>query len=215
MGVNPELNDLQKEVTRQRILETGYRLFAEKNIERVKMTDVAEAGGIGIATVYRYYPTKTALVLAISTWTWEKYLNETVRKLDVREVTAAEEYEYLLDSLLELYRSNKALLRFNQFFNIYIEHEEAVPAEAMRPYFAVVDILAARFEAMFRKAREDHTLRTDVPPKEMLLASIHLMLAAVTRYAVGLVYDGGRDPEKELVLLKNMLLREYTLVGGT
>ncbi len=215
MGVNPELNDLQKEVTRQRILETGFRLFAEKTIEKVKMTDVAEAGGIGVATIYRYYPTKTALVLAISSWSWGKYLNEMVRKLEEREATAAEEYEYFLDSFLELYRSSKALLRFNQFFNVYIENEKDVSAEAMRPNIAVVDVLTARFEAMFRKAREDHTVRTDVPPKEMLLASLHLMLAAVTRYAVGLVYDGGQDPEKELVLLKNMLLREYTRGGGT
>ena len=36
-----------------------------------------------------------------------------------------------------------------------------------------------------------------------------LMLAAVTRYAVGLVYDAGVDPEREILLLKKMLLREY------
>ncbi len=214
MAVNPELNDLQKEVTRQRILETGFRIFAEKTIEKVKMTDVAEAGGIGVATIYRYFPTKTALVLAINTWCWEKHLNEMVRKLDTREATAAEEYEYLLDAFLELYRTNRALLRFNQFFNVYIENEEDVPADAMRPFLAVMDVLAARFEAMFRKAREDRTVRTDVPPTEMLLATVHLMLAAVTRYAVGLVYEGGSESEKELILLKKMLLREFTRSGG-
>lgn len=215
MGVNAELNDLQKEVTRQRILETGFRLFAEKTIEKVKMTDVAEAGGIGVATIYRYYPTKTALVLAISTWAWEEHINKMMRKLEEREVTAAEEYEYFLDSFLELYRDNKALLRFNQFFNVFIENEKDVPAEAMRNYIAVLDVVTAWFEVMFRKTQTDHTIRTDVPQKEMMLASLHLMLAAVTRYAVGLVYDGGQDPEKELVLLKSMLLREYTLGGGT
>lgn len=36
------------------------------------------------------------------------------------------------------------------------------------------------------------------------------MLAAVTRCAVGLVCEGGEDPEKELILLRNRLLREYT-----
>lgn len=215
MGVNAELNDLQKEVTRQRILETGFRLFAEKTIEKVKMTDVAEAGGIGVATIYRYYPTKTALVLAISTWAWEEHMNKMMRRLEEREVTAAEEYEYFLDSFLKLYRDNKALLRFNQFFNVFIENEKDVPAEAMRNYIAVLDVVTAWFEVMFRKTQTDHTIRTDVPQKEMMLASLHLMLASVTRYAVGLVYDGGQDPEKELVLLKNMLLREYTRGGGT
>ena len=61
-----------------------------------------------------------------------------------------------------------------------------------------------------RRAQQDGTLRTDVSAKETLLSSLHLMLAAVTRYAVGLVYQDDYDPERELILLRNMLLREYT-----
>lgn len=40
---------------------------------------------------------------------------------------------------------------------------------------------------------------------------IHIMLAAVTRYAVGLVYVVPcTNPEDELVLLRSALLREFT-----
>ena len=209
MGVNPELNELQKEVTRQRILETGFRVFAEGTIEKVKMSDVAKAGGVGTTTVYRYYKTKPELVLAISTWAWERYLDQVIRKIDSVEVTAAEEYEYFLDTFLDMYRNHRNLLRFNQFFNVYVQNEE-IPLEVMKPYFEVVKKLEDRFAALYERAEKDHTIRTDIPAKEILLTSMHLMLAAVTRYAVGLVYEGGMDPEKELVLQKNMLLREFT-----
>ena len=209
MGVNPELNELQKEVTRQRILETGFRVFAEGTIEKVKMSDVAKAGGVGTTTVYRYYKTKPELVLAISTWAWERYLDQVIRKIDSVELTAAEEYEYFLDTFLDMYRNHRNLLRFNQFFNVYVQNEE-IPLEVMKPYFEVVKKLEDRFAALYERAEKDHTIRTDIPAKEMLLTSMHLMLAAVTRYAVGLVYEGGMDPEKELVLQKNMLLREFT-----
>ena len=209
MGINPELNELQKEVTRQRILETGFRIFAEGTIEKVKMSDVAKVGGVGTTTVYRYYKTKPELVLAISTWAWERYLNQTLRQIDPSKVTAAEEYEFFLDTFLDMYHNHRNLLRFNQFFNVYVQNEE-IPPEVMEPYFKVVKNLEARFSALHEKAKKDHTVRTDIPAKEMLLTSTHLMLAAVTRYAVGLVYEGGIDPEKELVLQKNMLLREFT-----
>ena len=62
MSTNPELNTLQKELTRTKILEAGFRIFAEKTIEKVTMTDVAEAAGVGVATVYRYYKTKPELM---------------------------------------------------------------------------------------------------------------------------------------------------------
>ncbi len=208
--MNPELNELQKEVTRQRILETAFRVFADRTIEKVKMSDVAEAGGVGVATVYRYFPTKPALVLSVSTWAWERYLTESDRKMKNLKGTAAEKYERFLDAFLDLYSNHRALLRFNQFFNVYIENESSVPAEAMQPYINVIEELSGRFEEIYRLAEKDGTLRTDVSARDILLPSLHLMLAAVTRYAVGLVYEDGRDSKQELVLLKDMLLREFT-----
>ena len=45
----------------------------------------------------------------------------------------------------------------------------------------------------------------------MLSFTFHVMLAAVTRYAVGLVYVSEQaDPEKDLCRLAKMLLREFT-----
>lgn len=36
------------------------------------------------------------------------------------------------------------------------------------------------------------------------------MLAAVTRYAIGLVYEKDSESYKELILLKNMIMREFS-----
>ena len=211
MGFNAELNALQKEVTRQRILEAGFRLFAEKGIDKVTMTDVAQEAGIGVATVYRYYSTKAALATGISARTWEQFAIPVIREAERRSMTAAEEFSYFLDSFLDLYRKRKDLLRYNQFFNNYIQHEQST-AEAMQPFNDVMTQVAGRFHVMYEKGRRDGTLRTDVPENEMFFASLHLMLAAVARYAAGLVYDGGLDIEKELLLQKNMLLREFTQI---
>ena len=38
---------------------------------------------------------------------------------------------------------------------------------------------------------------------------LHLMLAVVTRYAVGLVYNEESDPEEELLMQKDMLMRRF------
>ena len=46
--------------------------------------------------------------------------------------------------------------------------------------------------------------------KAMFLSIVHLMLAAVTRYAIGLVYEKDSESYKELILLKNMIMREFS-----
>ena len=211
MGVNPELNALQKEVTRQRILEAGFRLFVDNNIDKVTMQDVAAAAGVGVATVYRYYSTKPALAMAVSAWIWARYEAETAILVEMRhDATAADEFEYYLESFLDLYRNHSDMLRFNQFFNIYIE-QESVSADEMQPYTDVVTRIAQRFAVIYQHALKDGTMRTDIPGKDIFLATLHIMMAAITRYAVGLAYEGGADKEAELVLLKNMLLKEFTI----
>ena len=199
--------------TKEKILEAGFRIFAEKTIDKVSMNDVAEAAGLGVATLYRYYSSKPVLVLEICTWAWEKQIRRTLRSLDeIAKYTAAENLNYFLDVFLDIFQKNKDILRLNQFFNVYIHSGEVSP-EMIKPYRRMIDALSERFHAIYEKGKADGTLRTDIPEAEIFSGTLHLMLAAVTRYAVGLVYDTGIEPERELLLLKKMLLREFTSVG--
>ena len=75
----------------------------------------------------------------------------------------------------------------------------------------MIDGLEKQFHIIYDKGVQDHTIRTDIPEKKMFSTTLHLMLAAVTRYAVGLVYqpDEGFDDIAELEVLKEALLQKY------
>ena len=49
----------------RRILVAAARQGAEKGLERVQMHDVAREAGVAIATLYRYFPSKTHLFTAL------------------------------------------------------------------------------------------------------------------------------------------------------
>jgi len=49
--------------TRQRIEEAGLRLFTTEGFSRVTMERVAHEAGLGKATLYRYFPSKEALLM--------------------------------------------------------------------------------------------------------------------------------------------------------
>lgn len=202
------------EETRQKILETSFALFSHKSIDSVSVGEVAKACGMSEMTVYRYFSSKPDLVVAVSTWIWTRFLErkqENRPRPGFQNKTAAQEFDYYLDSFLELYRNQRDLLRFNQFFNVYICAEH-IGSETLSPYRDMINGLKKRFHIIYEKAALDHTVRTDVPEHEVFRATLHLMLAAVTRYAVGLVYSDESEEEtmNELLMLKKALLREYT-----
>ena len=84
----------------------------------------------------------------------------------------------------------------------------------MQPYIQIIEELSDEFHAVYQKAMSDGLLRTDIPEKTMFSSVLHIMLAATTRYAAGLVYVMGTDPEDELVFLRNAILREFIQETG-
>ncbi len=198
---------------RTELLQKGYELFSTKSIEAIGMRDVAKAVGCGSVSAYRYYGSKPDFVVAVATWKWEQFREENQKRranADIEEKTAAEIFEFYLDSFIELYRSHRDLLRFNQFFNVYVQSEH-IDAEILKPYRGMIERLKGQFHGMYLKAMQDETLRTDEAEEKMFSKTLHLMLAAVTRYAVGLVYtpENGFDAMEELETMKEMLLERY------
>ncbi len=58
------LRDRKKEASRKRIIHTAEELFAAKGIDATTMDEIAALADVSVATVYNYFGTKTALILA-------------------------------------------------------------------------------------------------------------------------------------------------------
>ena len=102
-----------------------------------------------------------------------------------------------------------AIGAWKYYFNSFLANEQISP-EQKQSYTNVVDDLKKAFHGLYEKGMRDRTLRADLPESVMFSSSFHIMLAAVTRYAMGLVYvEENKDPERELFLLEEALLRMY------
>ena len=212
-----EISKPKMVIKRNAFLDAAYELFSKGTIESVSMQDIADASGYGVATLYRYFYSKPVLVVAVAVREWEKYTESYGKKKSgskLKEMTGVNRLKFFLDSFVELYKKHKDLLRFNQFFNVYVQSED-IDDETMEPYRKVIGGLKEQFHALYEKGMEDKTLRADIPEDKMFSTTLHLMLAATTRYAVGLVYKPakGFDAVEELQTMVDMLMLRYKAAG--
>lgn len=210
---NLERDELEMSERRERMLETGFRIFAEKGIEAVPMQDVAQACGLGIATLYRYYRNKLAFVIAIGAKKWEEFFREVEAEFERRGgelMNAAEELDFYLNAYILLYREHPDMLRFNQNFNGYVQHEQATD-EQLGDYLRAAEPFAKKFHRVYEKGVRDGSIRTDEPEQIMFNTTMHIMLAVAGRFAQGVVIrtDDPEDLTKELMILKRMILSQY------
>ena len=212
---NAERDEIEMAERREKLLATGFRLFAARSIEAVKLQEIATASGIGIATLYRYFKTKTDMVIEIGVKKWQEYYIEEEASFVRRggaAMTAAAEMAFFLDCFIDLYRNHQDLLRFNRNFDNYVKHA-GCSAEQMRPYNEAVNVFADKFHALYRKAQADGTLRVPVSEKRLFVNTMYTMLSVAAKYAEGLIYppDETRDMTEELTLLKQMILDYYVI----
>jgi AcrR family transcriptional regulator len=58
----------QKEATRQRILDAAGRLMQDRDLEESSFAAIAEEAGVKERTIYRHFPSKSALIEALCVW---------------------------------------------------------------------------------------------------------------------------------------------------
>ncbi len=179
----------------------------------VTMPEIADASKVGRATLYRYFASKQDLVMAIGTRKWEeaiKAYRSSVPAERIAQMTAGENLRFFMDSFLDLYRNHQDVLRYNYNFNSYMRYA-AVPREKQQSYLLMIEHLRTQFHRVYVRGLTDGTLNTQIGEDEMLSSIFHIMLAAVTRFSIGLIYtpENGSDPEKELVILEELLLSRF------
>lgn len=212
---NAKKDELEMKARQELMIEEGFRLFSDRGIESAGMQEVADACHLGIATLYRYYGSKLSLVLDIGVKKWEEYadhIREQQLNQNVGSMNAAQELAFYLDFYMDMYKNHRSLLRFNQYFNNYVQHEGATRKQ-LEPYLASINALKKMFCTIYEKGKKDGTIRTDMSVDKMFASTSHIMMAVGVRYAQGLIYDGENETDRteEYALLKRMILREFVL----
>ncbi len=95
---NPEgLRERKRRETRQRLAETGLRLFLEKGYEQTTLDEIAEAAGVSRRTVFHYFDHKGDILLA-----WKSGLGEAMRAAILEERPDRAPLDVVLSALQRL-----------------------------------------------------------------------------------------------------------------
>jgi AcrR family transcriptional regulator len=107
----PERRDAA--ANRELILETAQRLFAERGVAEVNMTEIAEAAGVGKGTLYRRFANKGDLCLALMDDQLTSFQNELLdqmRQMSAEGISRLEQLAHFLDRLVYFNETHMPLL---------------------------------------------------------------------------------------------------------
>jgi AcrR family transcriptional regulator len=180
-----ETIDRHRSAVRDAILDTTAALATEHGVASVTMTRVAEETGIGRATLYKYFSSIEAILLA-----WhERQVNAHVTHLTA-VVSGTEDATARLQTVLETYALMTHRHRGNALAATLHSGEHIVRAQHQ---------LASMISGLLDEAKAAGAVRTDVASRELSAYCLHALGAAATlpsatavRRLVMVVLDGLR-----------------------
>ncbi|SED22377.1 DNA-binding transcriptional regulator, AcrR family [Rhodococcus pyridinivorans] len=109
-----EPNSAEQHARYDRIIDAAAHLGAMKELERVRMQEVAELAGVAIGTLYRYFPSKTHLFVAVMV----DQIDRMGIHLSRRSQSSTSPVDVVYDALLQ---ATRALVRTPLLANAMIQ----------------------------------------------------------------------------------------------
>lgn len=127
---------LEKEARKTEVIKVAATIFKETGIENTKISDIADAAGIGVASMYRYYKTKPDIVIATGIYLWQTEVAqflEDLKRIDYDKLSGYEQMVKILSIFKTMVLEKKALLSYLDEFDNYVV-KERVTKERLKDY---------------------------------------------------------------------------------
>ncbi len=198
--------------TRQRrlqaVIDAAERVFARKGIDKSTMQDVATEACIGVATVFRFFPKKEKLVVAVATKIMEEVLAE-LKAVAAMPETSLRKLEILFDSSIKLLErkdssSAKLLENFESYAAQFTE-----PLDDISVFNAVYRQISGVFATIVKQGKQDGSIRTDLSIPETMSTVMNTFALLARKLSLQkniLVVEQDLDPAEQLQILKHIFL---------
>lgn len=162
-------------------------LFLEKGIDAVKMTDIADNCGIGVASLYRFFETKTEIVIRAGRILWErvnadflKYLDKDVSK------TGLDRLVYILGYFKKVYEKQKSFIKFLDDFDRLMLMEK-VDSSHLEAYGNSIVNIYEPINNAYEMGVKDGTIRKVEDLKVVYAAVTHSLMALCQKFIRGAI----------------------------
>ncbi len=190
---------------KERIIQVAAQLFLNDGLDNIRMTDIAEASGIGVASLYRYFETRTAIVIAAGTILWKDiqlqftdYFSSSAKDCNGLEMVS-EQFRFML----KLYHERPDFIRFLDSFDRLVLAEN-VPASILAGYEESILNLKDLFLNACKTGVKDGSIRSGLDYEKLYMTAAHAMNALAEKTARGPILEGDDftniDEEPSMIL---------------
>ncbi|MFF2176586.1 TetR/AcrR family transcriptional regulator [Lysinibacillus sp. NPDC058147] len=198
----------QKQQRRQNIIHIAKNLFLEQGVQNIQMQDVAAATGVGIATIFRYFPKKEYLVIAVANTITDEMATD-IGQIVKQTVPAYEKIEQILDYYIS--GTKDPQLRLAKFFESFDLYEKigTESTEQYAEYLFARSKLASILLTLAEQGKQDGSLRLDVDLDVFIITmvqnfSLFTFKSSLTTHDTNLSTLLSTD--KQLTMMKDVFL---------
>jgi AcrR family transcriptional regulator len=198
-------------------IECASRLFLERGIAAVKMTDIADAAGMGVATLYRHFSTKTAIAASSAIVMWSR-LMETYEELVATEAYASLDGAGRLETLLSTYCDQCV---YQPGFAAFLDELDRlmlagdVARETIDSYTQQLGGAYHHFEEAYRLGLADGSIARETDFPLFYRSVAHALLCVASKLSRGEVLptDDFSHARDELTCITDMAIRSLRIQG--
>ncbi|MBT2617255.1 MULTISPECIES: TetR/AcrR family transcriptional regulator [unclassified Bacillus (in: firmicutes)] len=196
-----------KELRMQSIIEAAEQVFTRKGFEKATMQDIAEEVNIGIATVFRYFPKKEKLIVAVASRSVSSRITifQEIRNMPI---TGIEKLEKLFDYFISLPEKDRESTKLLEAFENFAAQSEE-PLEDIKNYNDSLHEVSQIFFNIISDGEIDNSIRSDIPLRDTV-SSITNMFAIFSKklslHQDIVMLESDVDPNRQLLITKKILI---------
>lgn len=155
-------------------------LMLENGIINLKISDIAKRVEVGEATIYRYFGTKTNLVIEVGIALWSDIYDE-MKKIIIKG-TGYETVKGFFNFFLEGYKNQKDVFRFLDEFDSLMAKEN-VSKETLKEYDESLLKSKKLYDRGFEQGVIDNSINENIDQDEYYYTTTHMVLGICKKLA--------------------------------
>ena len=168
------------------IVEKALEIFCDKGIDNTKVTDIAKAADVGVASVYRYFKTKADIAIEVGIKFWsdiKEEFNSIYSELELENKSGLEEFKKSGEFFLKLYNEHPDLLKFLHDLDTFLVKEE-VEVDRLKEYEKGILDIGNMVISHIEKGQKDGSIKSSIGAEKLYVTTTHTLMSLVQKLAL-------------------------------